>query len=76
MRMGYSDRELKYDFGDFLTYDKNNPLVCTAYKLHFILDLYKNAGMEIIDIQKGAWRGEGISNDFQHYQDVIISRKL
>ena len=76
MRMGYSDRELKYDFGDFLTYDKKNPLVCTAYKLHFILELYKNADMEIIDIQKGAWRGEGISNDFQHYQDVIISRKL
>lgn len=32
--------------------------------------------MEIIDIQKGAWRGEGISNDFLHHQDVIISRKL
>lgn len=76
MRMGYSDRELKYDFGDFLTYDKENPLVCSAYKLDFILELYKNAGMEIIDIQKGAWRGEGISNDFQHQQDVIISRKL
>ena len=38
-----------------------NPLVCTAYKLHFILELYKNADMEIIDIQKGAWRGKALA---------------
>ena len=38
-----------------------------------ILNYYE---MEIIDIQKGAWRGEGICNDFLHHQDVIISRKL
>lgn len=68
------DRELPYDFGDFLTYSKENPLVCTAFKINKILEFYEKANLEILDIERGSWRGKYFKNPASHYQDIIISR--
>jgi SAM-dependent methyltransferase len=72
---GAADRQLPVDAGHYLTYSKENPLVCTAYKLPFIVDAYARAGLQIVSIERGHWRGGTTRNLFGHYQDVIISRK-
>lgn len=69
-----ADRQLPFDYGDFLTYSENNPLVCTAYKLEAIERMYIDAGFEIIRIDRGSWRGPTYQNNPKHYQDIIISR--
>lgn len=69
-----ADRELPIDCGDFLTYSENNPLVCTAYKLEAIERMYLDAGLEIIRIDRGSWRGPSYQNNANHYQDIVISR--
>jgi len=68
-----ADRSLPIDKGAYLTYSKSNPLVCTSYKLQFILQAYKLAGLKIQNIRRGSWRGSGHKNDFDHYQDIIIA---
>ena len=75
MKTGIADRKLEFDCGDFLTYSKSNPLVCTAYKLPFVERCYSDAGLKILSIEKGSWRGDGMKNRFNHYQDVIISTR-
>jgi hypothetical protein len=71
---GQCDRQLPFDHGAYLTNSEENPLNCTAFKLENILEYYTEAGLEILDIQRGSWRGGKYSNDARHYQDVIISR--
>ena len=76
MMAGYADRKLPITSQHFLTYSENNPLVCTAYKLDYILSAYEQAGLRVIRIDRGSWRGCGIVNKFSHYQDVIIASRV
>lgn len=69
-----ADRRLPYDCGAFLTYSQSNPLVCTAYKIEAIRHFYDEAGLEIVNIERGSWRGPAYRNDANHYQDIVISR--
>lgn len=71
-----ADRKVPYDLGDYMTYMKENPLVCTAYKLEAIKRMYGNAGLEIVRIDRGSWRGPAYKNDADHYQDIIVSRSI
>ena len=73
MKIGRLDRNLNCDFGEYLSYSDSNPLVCSAYKIDFIKEIYKKNGMEITSILRGSWRG-GVKNDFNHYQDIIVSK--
>ena len=75
MKIGKLDRQLNYDFGEYLSYSDSNPLVCTAFKIDFIKEIYKKNNMEILSILRGSWRG-GMKNKFNHYQDIIISRLI
>lgn len=72
---GLADRQLPYEFSDhgFLTYDRNNPLMCTAYRLEHAKAIYAAAGHEILDVQWGTWSGR-IPTQQITYQDVVISR--
>jgi SAM-dependent methyltransferase len=76
MSTGKADRKLEIDKGEFLTYSEKNPLLCTAYKLDFIKKSYRRAGLQIQSIEKGSWRGSGLENQYDHYQDVIVARRL
>lgn len=71
---GLADRTLPFDCGDYLTYSDQNPLVCTAYKIEAIERMYAECGLEIVRIDRGAWRGTAYKNDANHYQDIIISK--
>ena len=68
-----ADRYLEHDMGDYLTESLDNPLICTAFKQQFIEKAYEEAGLEIVEIHLGSWRGFGNKNEFNHYQDVIIA---
>ena len=41
LQLGITDRKLKYDMNEFLTYSKENPLLNTAYKIKYIQKAYK-----------------------------------
>ena len=75
MRCGLADRQLPYEYPDhgFLTYDRTNPLMCTAYRLEQVKAIYAAAGHEILDIQWGTWTGRLPTQQIT-YQDVVISR--
>jgi SAM-dependent methyltransferase len=75
MEARVSDRLLSIDMGAYKTYSESNPLMCTAYKSEFVQDLYRQAGLEVVRVDRGSWRGLGQGNPFGHYQDVIVSRK-
>lgn len=68
-----ADRDIPFDFGDYLSYSKTNPLICTAYKIDTINALYDACGLEILEILYGSWRG--YTNNHIHSQDIIVSRK-
>jgi len=70
---GRADRILPFRIDGFWTYDKHNPLMCTAYDLDVARSIYDAAGHEILDIQWGSWSGRKPAQDFT-YQDVVISR--
>ena len=70
-----ADRSLPIDCGDYLTYSASNPLVCTAYKMDAIQQLYLTAGLEITEILLGSWRGLDYDNGLT-YQDIIVAKKL
>ena len=57
LQLGITDRKLKYDMNEFLTYSKENPLLNTAYKIKYIQKAYKKAGLKIEEIIHGSWRG-------------------
>ena len=69
-----ADRLLPIDCGDYLTYSASNPLVCTAYKIDVIEQLYASAGLEITEILLGSWRGFDYDNGLT-YQDIIVAKK-
>lgn len=69
-----ADRSLPYDMGEYFTFSKENPLLCTAFKLEHIMKFYDDAGLEIVSIDRGSWRGNGFKNDANSYQDVIVSK--
>ena len=70
-----ADRQLDIDMGPYRTYSQQNPLMCTAYKFDYVLDLYKAVGLELVRVDRGSWRGLNQGNSFGHNQDVIVSRK-
>lgn len=76
LALGIADRKLPIDCGEYLTYSKINPLVCTAYKIEAIRNIYADAGLEILKIERGAWRGIATKNLANHYQDIIISQPI
>jgi hypothetical protein len=76
LALGIADRTLPIDCGDYLTYSKTNPLVCTAYKIEAVRNLYASAGLEILKIERGAWRGGAAKNPANHYQDMVVSRRI
>jgi SAM-dependent methyltransferase len=68
-----TDRELPFDFGDFLTYRRDNPLVCTAYKAGFVKRCHERAGLELIDFLPGSWRGD--ADNKVSYMDITVARR-
>lgn len=74
MKLGLADRKLNIDKNEFLTYSEENPLICTAYKIEHIEQYYASAGLEIVKIERGSWRGPSVKNSFNHYQDIIIAQ--
>ncbi len=74
LQLGITDRKLKYDMKEFLTYSKENPLLNTAYKIKYIQKAYKKAGLKIEEIIHGSWRGNK-TNQFNSAQDIIIARR-
>ena len=72
---GLADRKLNLYINGIYTYDKLNPLVCTAYLEEDILEIYSQSNQKIIKILHGEWSGDGRWNPLT-YQDVIISAKI
>jgi len=75
LRCGLADRELPFEFKEdgFYTYLKDNPLMCTAYKLEALRAIYASAGHEIVDIRWGTWSGRLPTQQIS-YQDLVISK--
>jgi len=73
MKCGVADRQLPFEVNGALTYSLDNPLVCTAYKIQDVYEIYQKAGHEILDIEFGSWAGR--KNEVS-YQDVVISRSF
>jgi len=73
MTAGLADRQLPVDCGPFLSYSADNPLLTTCYKLEAVEKIYDEAGLEIVEIDRGSWRGKAYRNRANHYQDVIVS---
>jgi SAM-dependent methyltransferase len=71
LRCGVADRELPFRVNGAWVYSEDNPLVCTAYELSTVRDIYKCAGHEIVEILWGSWTGR---DNGVIYQDIIISR--
>lgn len=71
---GTADRKLSLHVNGIFTYSADNPLVCTAYSYSDVCLLYQQAGLKIVDIHWGSWRG-GVSIGV-HYQDIVISQPL
>ena len=76
MKLGLADRNLKYDFGSFMTYSENNPLLTTAYKIDHLLEIYEKNNLKIIKIIEGKWRNvKQRAKSSKHDQDIIIAKK-
>ncbi|MGE4469975.1 MAG: class I SAM-dependent methyltransferase [Desulfovibrio sp.] len=50
--------------------NRADPEEAVGYARGFVLDLFRNAGLEVVDVRPGAWRG--IKSG--HYQDVTVVR--
>ena len=70
---GKSDRVFPHEIRGIYTYSKKNPLVCTAYPIQLLEEVYASAGLTIDSVLHGEWSGSGRSNTYT-YQDVVISR--
>jgi hypothetical protein len=76
MKLGLADRNLKYDFGSFMSYSCNNPLLATAYKIDHLSEIYEKNNLKIIKIIKGKWRNaKQRAKSIKHNQDIIIAKK-
>lgn len=73
MRCGIADRTLPHEVKGALTYSLDNPLVCTAYRIDTVREIYRRGGHEVLDILWGKWSGRQRHNDV-HYQDLVVSR--
>lgn len=73
VREGKADRVLPISVGGIQTYSQLNPLLCTAYPIGLLEEVYSNAGHRILDILYGSWAGRdnGVT-----YQDLVISEKV
>jgi SAM-dependent methyltransferase len=68
---GVADRVLPYRVNGAYTSSTTNPLMCTAYDLPSVQEVYERSGHEIVKILWGKWSGR---DNGVHYQDVVISR--
>ena len=71
VNLGSADRVLPIEVGGVYTYSQLNPLVCTAYPIEKLRQVYLEAGHQIIDIKFGSWSGR---NNGVTYQDIVISK--
>ena len=77
MKMGMADRNLKYDFGSFMTYSESNPLVNTAYKVDYLHKVYKKCKLKIVDIIPGKWRNTKSKENHNRIDlDTIVAKKI
>lgn len=67
---GNADRALPISVGGIRTYSELNPLVCTAYPIGKLEEVYSGAGHRILEVLYGSWSGR--NNDVT-YQDIVIS---
>jgi hypothetical protein len=70
---GKADRFLPIGIGGIRTYSELNPLVCTAYPIRLLEEVYLNSGHRILDIHYGSWAGRdnGVT-----YQDLVVSERI
>lgn len=73
MANGTADRVLPHEIDGFRTYSLENPLVCAAYPIETIQEIYREAGHDVVSIEYGRWSGRTPTQDFT-YQDVVISK--
>ena len=73
VNQGKADRNLPIEVGGIHTYSQLNPLVCTAYPIEKLHNVYSEAGHVITDIRFGSWSGRenGVT-----YQDIVISKQI
>jgi hypothetical protein len=71
LQIGKADRRLPFAVQGIRTYSKRNLLVCTAYQVDDVREIYNKAGQEILHIDFGSWSGRnnGVIN-----QDIVVSR--
>ena len=70
---GRSQRTFKYDFGDFLSIDKEVPEYAIAYHEHVIRGIFAKNYLKITEpIHYGSWCGR---NNYLSYQDIIIAAR-
>ena len=69
MKAGTADRKLPLSVNGIRTYDAKNPLVCTAYTVEQINQIYLEVGFPKPEIRFGSWAGRdnGVT-----YQDLVI----
>ncbi|HEY1549764.1 MAG TPA: hypothetical protein VGG28_18175 [Kofleriaceae bacterium] len=72
---GLADRALPHFVDGYHTYSLDNPLLCSAYPLDTIREIYAEAGHEIEVIKFGTWSGRTPDQTLS-YQDIIVSRPL
>jgi SAM-dependent methyltransferase len=73
LKCGVADRALPFEINGVRTYSEKNPLVCAAYDLATVREIYRRGGHRIEDILWGSWSGR---ENGVIYQDIIISRPL
>lgn len=74
LKKGKADRKLPIvtEHG-MLTYSKSNPLVCSAYPVNQVIEMYHEAGLPMPEIFYGSWSNSGRKNDYS-YEDLVISK--
>ena len=75
MTGGAADRCPEAYMNQTFVISKNNPLLCTIHRLDLVRKLYAQAGLEIIKIERGSWRGGSYKNSFNHNQDIIVAKR-
>lgn len=69
LESGRADRTLPFTVNGIRTFSNSNPLVCTAYELGTIKQLYSDAGLPEPEIRRGSWVG---GNNGVTYMDLVI----
>lgn len=73
LRCGLADRQLPFQVKGAFTYSLENPLLCTAYSLEDVYDMYAQAGHQIFGIEFGSWSGR---ENQVIYTDIVLSKPL